>query len=141
MVQSRVLRSILKFPKYSHESPAAFCLRRGKQFATYVKKYSCKWSHRWSLSVTKWVQHVKMHPNGHSALLMSVQNSQWLVDQRANFSLTGNRSLLGGRTGTRTAKGRPLRYQDCADLIQENPERLDKVKIAALNMICMHFSK
>ena len=64
-----------------------------------------------SLCLARWMELVQRHPESPACLILSVQDDLWLETMRALLTADGSDSALrAGRTGTRSGRGRPIRW-------------------------------
>ena len=68
---------------------------------------------QWALCLVRWLEHLKRHPDIPAAALLEVQDDVWLQTIRALTSGdVSPSSLVGGRTGTRSGPGKPIRWSE-----------------------------
>ena len=110
---NRILQRILAVPPQADESAERFCRRRNRVVAGARGQWNLSIAQEWSLSLVRWVEHLKRHPAMPAALLLEVQCDLWLQTMRAlRWTVSRDPSAFLGATGTRSGPGRPLRWSE-----------------------------
>ena len=125
--QFKITCAIAALQPSSGETAGSFCVRRGRVLSTAIRHHSRLWSLRWAVRVQSWLEHCHRHPETLTAQLLRCQDSVWLMQRRHAFAhLCSRYSLLGGRTGTRSGAGKPVRWLDdswTSHTVAANPAR------------------
>ena len=131
---NKILQRILRIQPLEGESPATYMRRRNGILARERERLGLSVASEWSLSLVRWLEHLGRHPEQPASLLLNVQTDMWLQTLRAlHWTPSRDVSLLSGATGTRSGRGKPIRWaEQWVERLREtwgidNPER-DKVR-------------
>lgn len=100
---NRILYRIVRLPCREGESRASYTMRRNRTVA--LERIQTKLSIRaqWAACLVRWLEHVYRHTEAPSALLLGIQDDQWLQTIRC---------LNRRGTGTRSQGGFPIRWAE-----------------------------
>ena len=114
-LQRKMLAILLHIRPAAGESVEQYCRRRGRIAKVHSVKMGL-WSRRWFQRAVNWNNHLMRARNSHlwSHWLLLWRDQRWLQARRLDM---GSSSCLGGRTGTRTFRGKPMpRWHDGIEL-------------------------
>jgi len=108
-----ILQRIMRVRSQAGEPSDNFCRRRNRAVATARDNANLGVTSQWALCLVRWLEHLKRHPDIPAAALLEVQDDVWLQTIRALTSGdVSPSSLVGGRTGTRSGPGKPIRWSE-----------------------------
>ena len=108
---NRILQRMIPVASLDDVDPATFCKHRNKVVTMERQRAGLDVKKDWALCLARWMEHVQRHPESPACLILSVQDDLWLETMRALHTAEGSDSALrAGRTGTRSGRGRPIRW-------------------------------
>ena len=106
-----ILRRIVRVRIQPGESCEYFCRRRNRIVTTVRDNAKLAVTGLWATCLVRWMEHLKRHPDFPAAMLLETQDAVWLQTIRfLNCGDASSSSLSGGRTGTRSGPGKPIRW-------------------------------
>ena len=120
--QQKMIASIVRLPQVPGEEAKDYVRRRGRE-ARKTRAEQGMWSKHWFGRAVSWDDHLARPRNFNSwpAQLRDYRGKEWLMERRASFAASASSrgstaSILAGRTGTRSARGKVhVRWHDGID--------------------------
>ena len=110
---NQILQRILKVAYVEGESRERFCKRRNRIVASERERLGLAVSQEWALSLVRWVEHLRRHPELPAAILLTVQDDLWMqISRGLNWTPSRDASLRSGATRTRSGPGKPIRWAE-----------------------------
>ena len=108
---NKILKRIIGVRSEVDDTAESFCRRRNRRVAAEREQLNLSVSREWALSLVRWVEHLRRHPDMPAAMLINVQTELWLQTMRAlRWTVSIDPNLRFGATGTRSGPGRPFRW-------------------------------
>ena len=81
---NQILQRIVRFPNREEFSREVYCIERNRAVAAERDKAGLSIVEEWSLSLIRWLEHLRRHPEFPAAKLTWVQDDMWLQTVRAS---------------------------------------------------------
>ena len=108
---NRILHRMIPVAAQGDVDAASFCRLRNRVVSLEKQRAGLDVKKDWALCLARWMEHVQRHAESPAHRILSVQDDLWLETMRALHSTEGSDDALrAGRTGTRSGRGRPIRW-------------------------------